>query len=139
MEKFIIIGGKRLEGSVRVSGAKNAILPIMAASLLSKGESVIHEVPKLLDVQVMQEVLTHLGAKIESNGNILSVDGSKVQSLEIAEDLMRKMRASNLVMGALLGRFGKVKVAYPGGCAAIEINNSRRPVIGSFFYTQKHY
>lgn len=120
MEKFIIIGGKRLKGSVRVSGAKNAILPIMAASLLSEGESIIHEVPKLLDVEVMKEVLTHLGAKIESDGNMLSVKGSKVQSLEIAEDLMRRMRASNLVMGALLGRFGKVKVAYPGGCAARE-------------------
>lgn len=119
MEKFIIIGGKRLEGSVRVSGAKNAILPIMAASLLSEGESIIHEVPRLLDVQVMQEVLEYLGAKIESSGNTLSINGSKVQSLEIAEDLMRRMRASNLVMGALLGRFGKVKVAYPGGCAAI--------------------
>jgi len=67
----------------------------------------------------MQEVLTHLGAKIESNGNMLSVNGSNVQSLEIAEDLMRRMRASNLVMGALLGRFGKVKVAYPGGCAVL--------------------
>ena len=119
MEKFIIIGGKRLKGSVRASGAKNAILPIMAASLLSKGESVIHEVPMLLDVEVMKEVLTHLGAKIESDGNRLSINGSRVQSLEIAEDLMRRMRASNLVMGALLGRFGKVKVAYPGGCASL--------------------
>lgn len=122
MEKFIVIGGKRLKGSVRVSGAKNAILPILAASLLSEGVSIIHEVPKLLDVQVMEEVLTHLGAKIEIDGSTLSVDGSRVQSLEIAEDLMRRMRASNLVMGALLGRFGKVKVAYPGGCATIEKN-----------------
>ncbi len=117
MEKFIVIGGKRLKGSIRVSGAKNATLPILAASLLTEGISTIHEVPRLLDVQVMKEVLTHLGAKIRCDGSTLVVDSSNVKSLEIAEDLMRKMRASNLVMGALIGRFGYVKVAYPGGCA----------------------
>jgi len=117
VEKFIVIGGKRLKGSIRVSGAKNATLPILAASLLTEGISTIHEVPRLLDVQVMKEVLTHLGAKIRCDGSTLVVDSSNVKSLEIAEDLMRKMRASNLVMGALIGRFGYVKVAYPGGCA----------------------
>jgi len=117
VEKFIVIGGKRLKGSIRVSGAKNATLPILAASLLTEGTSTIHEVPRLLDVQVMKEVLTHLGAKIRCDGSTLVVDSSNVKSLEIAEDLMRKMRASNLVMGALIGRFGYVKVAYPGGCA----------------------
>ncbi len=117
MEKFIVIGGKRLKGSIRVGGAKNAVLPILAASLLSEGTSAIHEVSRLLDVQVMKEVLLYLGAKIQCDGSTLAVDGSKVQTLEIAEDLMRRMRASNLVMGALLGRFGRVKVAYPGGCA----------------------
>ncbi len=117
MEKFIVIGGKRLKGNVRVSGAKNAILPILAASLLTRGVSVIHEVPALLDVQVMKEVLTYLGARIKCEGSTVTVDSSKVESLEISEDLMRKMRASNLVMGPLLGRFGKVKSAYPGGCA----------------------
>ncbi len=116
MEKLIVIGGKRLKGKVRVNGAKNAILPILAASLLSQSISVIYEVPKLLDVKVMKEVLIYLGAKIECEGSMLKIDSSQVQSLEIAEDLMRRMRASNLVMGALLGRFGKVKVAYPGGC-----------------------
>ncbi len=117
MEKFIVIGGKRLTGSVRVSGAKNAILPILAASLLTGEISIIHEVPRLLDVEVMKEVLTYLGAKVKCEGSTLVVDGNNVHTLEIAEDLMRKMRASNLVMGALLGRFRKVKVAFPGGCA----------------------
>lgn len=117
MEKLIVIGGKRLRGTVRVNGAKNAILPILAASLLSEGVSVIHEVPKLLDVRVMKEVLSYLGAKVHCDGSTLEIDGTKVQTLEIAEDLMRRMRASNLVMGALLGRFGKVKVSYPGGCS----------------------
>ncbi|MBU7005633.1 UDP-N-acetylglucosamine 1-carboxyvinyltransferase [Phosphitispora fastidiosa] len=119
MEKFIVIGGKRLKGNVRVSGAKNAILPILAASLLTKGISIIHEVPALLDVQVMKEVLTYLGARIKCDGSTVTVDSSKVGSLEISEDLMRKMRASNLVMGPLLGRFGRVKAAYPGGCATL--------------------
>ena len=117
MEKFIVIGGKRLKGRIRVNGAKNSALPILAASLLTEGVSSIHEVPHLLDVQVMKEVLTYLGAKVRCDGQTVVVDGSGVQTLEIAEDLMRKMRASNLVMGALLGRFGKIKVAYPGGCA----------------------
>lgn len=115
MEKLIVIGGKRLKGTIRVNGAKNAILPILAASLLTEGFSAINEVPRLLDVEAMKEVLTYLGAIIKCDGSKLVVDGSKVQTLEIAEDLMRRMRASNLVMGPLLGRFGKVKVAYPGG------------------------
>jgi UDP-N-acetylglucosamine 1-carboxyvinyltransferase len=117
MERLIVIGGKRLKGTVRVSGAKNATLPILAACLLSSGTVVINEVPGLLDVKVMKDVLTQLGVRIQCDGSTLIVDGAKVQTAEIAEDLMRKMRASNLVMGALLGRFGKVKVAYPGGCA----------------------
>lgn len=121
MERLIVIGGKRLKGTIRVSGGKNAILPILAASLLSEGTCLINEVPKLLDVSVMKEVLSHLNAKIQSEGNSLTIDGSEVKSLEIAEDLMRRMRASNLVMGPLLGRFGKVRVAHPGGYATIEI------------------
>lgn len=116
MQKFVIVGGTRLTGTVRASGSKNATLPIMAACILNGGTSVIHEVPRLLDVSVMKDVLTYLGAKVTSEGNIITVDSSNIRPLEISEELMRRMRASNLVLGALLARFGKVKISHPGGC-----------------------
>lgn len=117
MEKFIVIGGKRLYGKIRVSGAKNATLPILAASLLTEGCSTVYEAPRLRDVAMMKELLTYLGVKITYEGNALRLDCSDVRSMEISEELMRRMRASNLVMGALLGRFGRVRASYPGGCA----------------------
>jgi len=117
MEKFIIMGGNRLEGEVRVSGAKNAALPILAASLLNSGTSKISEVPDLKDVAVMKSLLQYLGAKITCGQDSITVNGKNVASLEINEEIMRRMRASNLVMGPLLARFGQVKVSYPGGCA----------------------
>lgn len=117
MEKYIIMGGNPLSGSVRISGAKNAVLPILAASLLSSGLTVIYDVPRLRDVQVMKEVLEFLGCSIEWSGSTMKIDGSKVNSIEISDFLMRKMRASNLVMGPLLTKFGSAKVSFPGGCA----------------------
>lgn len=116
MEKIVIVGGKKLKGSVRVSGAKNAALPILAATLLTEGQCIIKEVPYLRDVRVMKEVVEFLGAQMKCRGHTVVVDSGYVQSHEISEELMRKMRASNLVMGPLLGRFGKVRVSYPGGC-----------------------
>lgn len=116
MEKFIVMGGKRLEGNVRISGAKNATLPIMAASLLTGGTSVIYDVPRLKDVEVMKDLLTYLGARIQKNGSSITIDTSKVANRRISEDLMRRMRASNLVMGPLLSRFGCGRISYPGAC-----------------------
>ena len=78
MEKFIITGGNPLSGSVRISGSKNAVLPILAASLLSSGVSIIHDVPKLLDVQVMKEVLEFLGCQVQWSGSVMTVDGAQV-------------------------------------------------------------
>ncbi len=116
MQKFVIVGGNRLKGSIRTSGSKNATLPILAACILNAGKSVIHEAPRLRDVNVMKDVLTYLGARVNCEGNTIVVDSSNIQPLEISEELMRRMRASNLVLGSLLGRFGKVKISYPGGC-----------------------
>lgn len=115
-QKFLIVGGNRLLGSVKVNGSKNASLPILAASLLCPEKVVIKDVPRLQDIKNMQDVLTYLGAKVTSNGHEITVDASQVQSIEIAEDLMRLMRASNLVLGPLLARFRHVKISYPGGC-----------------------
>lgn len=116
MGKFVIVGGNHLKGSIRVSGSKNASLPILAATLLNSGVSTIHEVPKLKDVLVMKELLTYLGAQITDDGHTVTVDTGLVQPVEISEELMRKMRASNLVLGSLLSRFGWAKMSYPGGC-----------------------
>ncbi|MGB9792176.1 MAG: UDP-N-acetylglucosamine 1-carboxyvinyltransferase [Thermacetogeniaceae bacterium] len=116
MERLVIRGGFRLEGSVAISGAKNAILPILASCLLSDTTVVIEGVPQLDDVKTMQEVLLSLGAKVKWVGDVMEIDPSSITSTEVPPYLMRKMRASNLVMGALLGRCGKVRASYPGGC-----------------------
>ncbi|TEB13134.1 UDP-N-acetylglucosamine 1-carboxyvinyltransferase [Pelotomaculum propionicicum] len=116
MYKFLIVGGNRLKGTISASGSKNATLPILAACILNSGENLIHGAPRLRDVSVMEDVLSYLGARVVCEGNTILVDSSNIQSVEISEELMRRMRASNLVLGALLGRFGKVKISYPGGC-----------------------
>ena len=117
MEKFIVKGEVQLCGSVRISGAKNATLPIMAATLLCSGVSIIHDVPFLRDIQAMQDILTLLGAKISRQDHTMLIDTTNVSKAEIPEHLMREMRASVFLMGPLLGRFRKVRVSYPGGCA----------------------
>ncbi|OPX88368.1 MAG: UDP-N-acetylglucosamine 1-carboxyvinyltransferase 1 [Pelotomaculum sp. PtaB.Bin104] len=116
MHKFMIAGGSHLKGTVRASGSKNATLPVLAASILNAGKSVIKEVPGLVDVSVMKDVLVHLGARVSCEKDVVEVDSSDIQPVEISEELMRRMRASNLVLGSLLGRFGYVKISYPGGC-----------------------
>lgn len=117
MESLFIRGCIPLKGHVTISGSKNAILPIMAASLLSSDEVVLSGVPDLEDINVMSDVLKILGAKVTREADILIIDSRTVNSCEIPEYISRKMRASNLVMGALLGRFKWARVAYPGGCA----------------------
>ncbi|HBT20108.1 MAG TPA: UDP-N-acetylglucosamine 1-carboxyvinyltransferase [Peptococcaceae bacterium] len=114
--KFIIVGGASLEGEVSVSGAKNSALPIMAAALLSRGRTVLYGIPRLRDVMVMKKVLECLGAEVKYQGHCMEINASKLSSHEIPPDLTRKLRASNLIMGALLARVGKVTAAYPGGC-----------------------
>ena len=118
MEKLVVNGGKRLEGKVKISGAKNAVLPIIAASLLGTTPSILEEVPDLEDVRTISEVLGHLGVKVSyRNNNILDIDSSKITSCEAPYELVRKMRASFLIMGPLLARCGKAKISLPGGCA----------------------
>lgn len=117
MEKFIVMGGNRLTGEVRISGAKNATLPIMAACLLTQGEVTLKQVPNIRDVTMMERILAHLGAIVNRSGTTMSVRGDQVEPKEVSEGLMRQLRASNLVVGPLLSRFRKVRIAYPGGCA----------------------
>ncbi len=117
MEKFIIDGGRRLEGEVEISGSKNACLPIMAATLLASGKHLIHKVPKLGDVYTMIKILRVVGAKVEFEGNTLSIDTTEVNNSKVPYEVVSKMRASFLVTGALVGRLGEAHVSRPGGCA----------------------
>jgi UDP-N-acetylglucosamine 1-carboxyvinyltransferase len=117
MERFFVTGGKRLDGQVRVSGAKNAILPILAATLLAPGQHIIHEVPRLRDIGVMQNILHLLGARTDMQDTTIVVNCDHIHSAEIPESMMREMRATVFLMGPLLGRLGKAKLSYPGGCA----------------------
>ncbi|MBC8014245.1 MAG: UDP-N-acetylglucosamine 1-carboxyvinyltransferase [Sporomusaceae bacterium] len=117
MEKFIVKGEVRLNGKIRISGAKNAILPIMSATLLCSGISVIHDIPYLRDIKVMEDILTLLGAKITREHHTLIIDTTNIHEREIPEHLMREMRASVFLMGPMLGKFHRVRLSYPGGCA----------------------
>ena len=120
MEKLIIHGGNRLEGRVKISGAKNAVLPIIAATLLGQdAPSLLDEVPALEDVHTITEVLKKLGVKAEfdETKHQLKVDSTVIGSCEAPYDLVRKMRASFLIMGPLLARCGQAKISLPGGCA----------------------
>ncbi|MDY2684549.1 MAG: UDP-N-acetylglucosamine 1-carboxyvinyltransferase [Selenomonadaceae bacterium] len=120
MEKLVINGGRRLSGRVKISGAKNAVLPIIAATLLGQdAPSLLDEVPALEDVHTITEVLKKLGVKAEFSPekHQLYVDSSVIGSCEAPYDLVRKMRASFLIMGPLLARCGQARISLPGGCA----------------------
>lgn len=120
MEKLIIHGGHELHGRVKISGAKNAVLPIIAATLLAQDKPcVLDEVPYLNDVCTIAEVLRQLGAKVNFNRqqHTLFVDSTVLKTVDAPYDLVRKMRASFVIMGPLLARYGKAKISMPGGCA----------------------
>lgn len=118
MEKLIVKGGKRLRGTVKTSGAKNAVLPIIAAAILGTTPSHFDEVPMLEDVATISEVLRCLGLKVTSPGlNELAIDSREITSCEAPYELVRTMRASFLVMGPLLARIGRARISMPGGCA----------------------
>jgi len=118
MQKIIIKGGKKLKGKVKISGSKNAVLPILAATILTENECILNNVPQLKDVDTFVQLLATLGAKVsKKRKNQLSVDPSKINNPEAPYDLVKTMRASFLVLGPLLARLGKAKVSLPGGCA----------------------
>jgi UDP-N-acetylglucosamine 1-carboxyvinyltransferase len=116
MERFFVEGGSRLYGEVEVSGAKNAALKLIAAALLAPGRTVLHNVPRIKDVNTMLAVLDGLGAKNEFSGNTLIIDASTIDSYTAPYDLVRQMRASIVVLGPLVARFGEAEVSAPGGC-----------------------
>jgi UDP-N-acetylglucosamine 1-carboxyvinyltransferase len=117
MQRFVIEGGKKLSGKVRISGAKNSALPIIAASLLTDKKVVLENIPDVIDVRTMIELVTHLGASVDFDRSVLKIHTPVITNIEAPYDIVRKMRASYYVLGALLAREQKARVSIPGGCA----------------------
>ena len=117
MDKIVVKGGHRLAGEVAVSGAKNAALPILVSSLLVSGGSRFSNVPRLRDISTICTLLSTMGAKVYAHEDVVEIDASSVSILEASYDLVKTMRASILVLGPLLARFGEAAVSLPGGCA----------------------
>ena len=123
MEYIAVSGGRPLAGEVRVHGAKNSALPILAATLLVRGESVVHNCPALTDIQTAVDILSCLGCRVRRTGETVTVDAAHLTGAAIPDELMGKMRASVLFLGALLARQGEASACWPGGCAL-----GRRPI-----------
>lgn len=119
MSKFVITGGSRLEGEITVEGSKNAVLPILAASLLNRGESIIKNCPRLRDVEVMIEILKKIGCSATMEDDVIIVNSSNLSETTIPVELAAEMRSSIIFMGPMLARCGKVTISYPGGCVTL--------------------
>ena len=115
-KKYVIEGGKKLEGTTYVSGSKNASLPIIAATILNGGINKLYNVPDIHDTKMMFKILEGLGCKIKKNNGKIIIDSRNIIKSEIPENLMREMRSSVIIAGALLSRKKKVVFTYPGGC-----------------------
>jgi UDP-N-acetylglucosamine enolpyruvyl transferase len=119
MSKLIITGGQKLKGEIQVEGSKNAVLPILAATVLNAGINVIKNCPKLKDVELIIEILRQIGCGVKMEGDVLIVDSSTINTTELPVDLVTEMRSSIVFMGPMLARFGKVTISYPGGCVGV--------------------
>lgn len=114
--RFLVTGGEKLNGIVKVGGSKNAALPIIAACLLTDEEVVLHDVPDIADIGTMEHILHYLGVKTDFDGNTFKVDAKNPANLEIEHELVSKLRGSSLFLGPMLARNGQVRLAFPGGC-----------------------
>ncbi|MFH0881400.1 MAG: UDP-N-acetylglucosamine 1-carboxyvinyltransferase [bacterium] len=117
MDNLVIEGGRELKGEVRIAGAKNAALPLMAAAILAPGQTTLHNVPDLADVSTMASVLEGLGIAVSRQNDTMTFDASTITSDTAPYELVKTMRASFYALGALIGRLGRAKVSLPGGCA----------------------
>lgn len=116
MLSYIIRGGQKLEGTVKISGSKNSALPIIAATILNAGKTTLYNVPNIQDTQMMYKILETLGAKIEKKNGKIKIDTAQIKKFEIPPELMHKMRSSVILAGALIGRYKKATFSYPGDC-----------------------
>lgn len=119
MSKLVIAGGAKLKGEIAVEGSKNAVLPILAASLLNGRESIIKNCPRLRDVEVMIEILKKIGCSAKMEGDVITVNSSTITETQIPVELAAEMRSSIIFMGPMLARCGKVTISYPGGCVPL--------------------
>lgn len=116
MSAFLVEGGRPLVGTARVHGAKNSVLPILAATILCRGVSIVHNCPDLSDVRSSIAILEHLGCRVVRTGDTVTVDASVLGQCDVPDDLMREMRSSVIFLGAILARMGETKLSMPGGC-----------------------
>jgi len=116
MQSFIIEGPTSITGEIKASGSKNAALPIIAASLLANGTTILKNVPNIKDIQNLIKIIEKLGAKTKFENNVLTIDTSGLNSYSPDKNLVKNLRASIVLMGSLLARFKKVEIAMPGGC-----------------------
>ena len=116
MREILINGGNKLSGEIDVQGAKNSVLPVLAATILCNGESLVHNCPELSDVNISLKILTQLGCKCFKNSDTITVNSNDMDSYEIPEPLMREMRSSVVFLGAIIGKMKKAIVSSPGGC-----------------------
>lgn len=123
MYKYEIDGGNKLEGNLTVSGSKNATLPILAASILNDEETILYGIPEIEDVKITLEILKKLGCEIKEETNKITIDSGNINNEEIPSDLMKKLRSSIIIVGALIAKLKKVRFSYPGGC-----NIGNRPI-----------
>jgi UDP-N-acetylglucosamine 1-carboxyvinyltransferase len=117
LSKYIISGGNKVEGRLDIRGAKNSILPIMAASILNESENIIKNIPDILDVHVMIDILRSIGCKVEYSEYTLYIDSTNVNGNSVKEEHMKMLRSSIIIMGAMIGRFNNISISYPGGCS----------------------
>ncbi len=114
MSSYIIEGGKKLEGEVKVSGSKNASLPIIAATILNKGITKLYNIPNIHDTQITLEILKYIGCKVKKGHGKIEINSKNISKKEIPEHLMNQMRSTVVLAGAILGRFKEAKFSYPG-------------------------
>jgi UDP-N-acetylglucosamine 1-carboxyvinyltransferase len=124
MSRFVVAGGARLSGEIVVEGSKNAVLPILAASLLNGGTSVIKNCPRLRDVEVMIEILRKIGCKATIEQDVITIDSSLIRETQIPVELAAEMRSSIIFMGPMLARCGKVTISYPGGRVTLRVETN---------------
>ncbi|GAA0860995.1 UDP-N-acetylglucosamine 1-carboxyvinyltransferase [Paraclostridium tenue] len=117
MSKYIINGGNKVEGRLSIRGAKNSVLPIMAASILNESKSIINNIPNISDVHVMIDILKSIGCEAKYEDSTLYLDSSNININSVKEDYMKMLRSSIIVMGAMIGRFNDISISYPGGCS----------------------
>jgi UDP-N-acetylglucosamine enolpyruvyl transferase len=131
MSKIIVTGGRRLKGEILIEGAKNSVLPILAATILNRGENVIKNCPMFKDVEVIIEILKTIGCKVKIEEGAVTVDSTTLTSTTVPEGLAAELRSSIILMGPILAREGKVTISYPGECVTREYLSTSIPA--SFF------